>query len=80
MALITDTANTTKMTKYNEQVVTAMTETTVTKQLDQKRSSPTVPVFHNCTFSCNITININKINGLFVQNIELLNPKGHNEL
>ena len=60
ISLITDTANTMEMTQYNEQIVKNTSETTVTKQMVQKKSSPKPTLFANCTFSGNVAININK--------------------
>ena len=54
--LINDTSDNMQMTQYNE--VTSKEGTM--KQIVQKKTSPRPPIFNNCTFSGNVTININK--------------------
>ena len=58
--MINESSTTTELTQYNEQIVTGHNEITVTKQVLQKKTSPQLPIFNNCTFSGNVTFNINK--------------------
>ena len=43
-----------------QQVKVQSAYTTATKQIVARKSSPKIPIFHNCQISGNITININK--------------------
>ena len=61
MQIITETANTMEMTQYQDNRNVSCNETTVRKQVVQKKNLPRPqPLFTNCTFSGNVTININK--------------------
>ena len=60
LQLINDSATSTELTQYNEQIGTAHNKTKVTKQVLQKKMSPQLPIFNNCTFSGTVTFNINK--------------------
>ena len=61
ITLINDTAvENMQPTQYNEVKSSDGTNETHMKQLVQKKTSPRPPLFSNCTFSGNVTININK--------------------
>ena len=54
MQIITETANTMEMTQYTSECQT-MSTSKVTKQVVEKKTSPKMPIFQNCTFSGNVT-------------------------
>ena len=54
MQIITETANTMEMTQYSSECQTTSTSK-VTKQVVEKKTSPKMPIFQNCTFTGNVT-------------------------
>ena len=59
--MINDTASQNmELTQYNELKSTKGNSETYMKQVVQKKTSPRPPLFQNCTFSGNVTFNINK--------------------
>ena len=54
--IITETANTMEMTQYRAEGQTT-SKSTVMKPVVEKKTSPKMPIFQNCTFSGNVTFN-----------------------